>query len=138
MAAKEMYDYLSIKTADYDYVLAIPHSKQTIESASKNQQIFITDDGSSKVVSLDSTSYFYVKFPYSILTESNSGTIFDLWNDSSKANGMAKTFKWYHPQDGHTYVVRFACNLTRIRQQLWNFGYSDDICLKVEGVIADA
>jgi len=41
------------------------------------------------------------------------GILVDLYYDNAKAKGRARTFKWA-AYDGHTYVVRFDCDLNRI------------------------
>ena len=136
MAAKEIYDYVSTVVPDYDYTLDIAGQDHTIEHGSKNQVVHTADDASDRIVDLSDESIFLVKFPYKYLTEANSGTIFDLYHDEDKANAMGKSFKWDHPQDGHTYVVRFAMDLDRERKLNTNFGLGQ-IVLKIVGRIAD-
>jgi len=136
MAAKEIYDYVSTVVPDYDSTLDIAHQDFTIEMGSKNEVVHTADDSTDRIVDLSDESIFFVKFPYKYLSEANSGTIFDLYHDEDKANGKGKSFKWDHPQDGHTYVVRFDMDLERERKLNTNFGLGQ-VVLKIVGRIAD-
>jgi len=113
MAAAEMYDYLPTVTPDYDYTLNIAPTSMLVEEGNRKQELIQFDDNNDKVITIGSTPRFKVTLQWQHLTSDDSGTILDLYFDSSKANGMAKTFKWAHPTDGHTYVVRFAEPLRR-------------------------
>lgn len=108
----EPYDYLSIVTADYDYTLTINVQGNITEEGFKNQVIHMADDNSEERITLSTGSVFYVSWDWSILSEADSGTILDLYHDAAKANGMGRSFKW-EGHDGHPYVVRFDCRLTR-------------------------
>ena len=136
MANKEPYDYLSEVAADVDQILIIKAQGRLLERGSKNQVIHIGDDGAEKRINLDSTSIFYVEFPWRALSESDAGTIMDLWHDSSKANGKVNSFKWSHPSDGHTYVARFDNNLDRERKMVAIYGFGK-VRMKLLGYIAD-
>lgn len=114
MAAKEMYDYLSDKTADYtDTELDISPHDVMEEMGAKEQVEHKFDDGQVSIVTLSSDTYFFVNLVWNHLTDADSGTIFDFWNDENKANGRARSFYWSHPRDGHTYTVKFATDLGR-------------------------
>lgn len=112
MAASEPYDFLSIVSADYDYTLAISAQGKVTEEGYKNQIIHLGDDNSEERITLTTGSIFYVSWDWAQLSESDSGTVFDLYHDPVKANGMGNSFKWTG-HDTHSYVVRFAMNLTR-------------------------
>ena len=112
MAAKEIYDHVSTTTADYDYTLAITAQGAVRESGYKNQVVHRADDNTREVVTLSSGSMFFVEWDWNLLTETESGTVFDLYHDTDKANGKANSFKWTG-HDGHTYVVAFDCAFTR-------------------------
>jgi len=116
MAAKEMYDYLSAAVADKDVTLSVAPQEILTEQSSKNTVIHLGDDGSEVRVNLSDASIFYVTLQWDYLDESDSGTVIDFWNDTVKGNGMANSFKWGHPTDGHTYVVRFASDLSRFQK----------------------
>ena len=118
MAAKEMYDYLAgTTTADYDYTLDMVSHNVEVEDGQKNIVIKEYDDASESRVVRSNVSVFYVTVSWEYLSEANAGTLFDLFHNTSKANGMARTFKWINhgepTSNQHTYVVRFASPLPR-------------------------
>jgi len=113
MAAKEMYDYLPVTTADYATPLTNPSQVLISERGLKNQFVNLGDDGSEERISLSSDSIFYVSVQWPNKSESDIGQIVDYYHDTTKGNGMARTFQWTHPSDGHVYVVRFNCDVTR-------------------------
>lgn len=136
MAAKEIYDFVSIATPDYDAILSVRPQEILVETAGKNQVVHIMDDGSEERISLSDTSIFHIRLRWNYLTEADAGTIFDWWNDSTKANGIERTFKWSHPTDGHTYVVRFDSDISRAIRPANVHGFAE-VRLKVLGKIAD-
>lgn len=113
MAEKEMYDYLSSASPDNDQTLNVSPQDVLVESSSKRGEIHIGDDGSEERVAFSTASIFYVTLTWDKITTSDLGTIFDFYNDSAKGNGEFESFKWVHPSDGHTYVVRFDGELDR-------------------------
>jgi hypothetical protein len=132
-----MYDFLSTVSSDYDYTLTLRARGTIIEDGYKNQVIHIGDDNSEERITLSSGSVFYIELPFSTLSESDSGTIFDIYHDPAKANGMGNSFK-YTAYDGHTYVVRFDCKLDRSLgpgSKIWGI---PTVRLRVLGRIADA
>lgn len=115
--ASEIYDWVSTcspATPDYVYTLVIKAQGTVAEEGFKNQIVHLADDNSEEIVTLQSESIFTVSWTWAMLSEDNIGTIMDLYHDANKANGIAKTF-WWLSYDGHTYVVRFDCILTRTR-----------------------
>jgi hypothetical protein len=112
MAAGEVYDYLSVVTPDYNYTLEINVQGTITEEGYKNQVVHMADDNSEERITLSTGSIFYVSWQWNQLSEADSGTILDLYHDTSKANGIGRSFKW-EGHDGHAYVVRFAGNLSR-------------------------
>ena len=135
MANSEIYDFVSTVTADVDQTLTLKAQGTLLEDGFKNQMIHLADDNTEERITLTTGSLFYVVFNLNMLDEADAGTIFDLYHDSAKANGMGNSFKWLSP-DGHTYVVRFDGKLPRTRQRAWN-GVSE-VRLRVLGRIADA
>jgi len=135
MAAKEMYDYLSVVAPDNDETLSTPKPSKVIEDPIRNQEIHEGDDGSEEVVTLATAVIYYVTVLFPKLKASDAGTILDFYLDDSKGNCMAESFKWDHPSDGHTYVVKFRSNAKRTLQYTI-FEYPN-IKLKVMGKIAD-
>ena len=137
MAASELYDFLSTITPDYSTTtLTISAQGEVTEESDKSQAIHIGVDGSEERISFNTSPIFYISWSYNILTESDAGTLFDLYNDSAKANGRQRSFKYQHG-DGHTYVVRFDCTLIRKGRSVRTYGLPG-IRLKVLGRIADA
>jgi len=123
MAASEPYDFLSIVTADYDYTLAISVQGSITEDGYKNQVIHLADDNSEERITLTTGSIFYVSWAWSNISEADSGTIYELYHNPVKANGMGNSFKWTG-HDGHPYVVRFAMNLQRAGDIVSRWGFS--------------
>jgi len=118
MAAKEMYDYLDTVAPDVDVTLgagdyAIHPEFSVPELGVKNQIIHLGDDGSEEVIDLTDSVYFTTSFSWRSLTEAQSGSLFDLFYDSAKANCMASSIKWTHPTDGHIYVIKFRSFMQR-------------------------
>jgi len=136
MAAKEMYDYLSVAVADNDATLDVTPQNIRTEDCSRNQVVHIGDDGSEEVITLDADVVCYVTLEWKTLDAADAGTILDFWLDAAKGNGMAESFKWNSP-DGHTYVVKFRENVLLTIRPPALFGVSK-VRLKVLGYIADA
>lgn len=133
--AVEMYDFLSTISPDYNVLLDISPQGTVSEESSKNQTIHLGVDGSEERISFNTSPIFYITIGWNALSESESGTVFDMYNDPTKANGMMRTFKYAYG-DGHTYVVRFDTKLTRSGQHLEKMGIIG-IRLKVLGRIVD-
>jgi len=112
MAASEMYDYLSAVTPDVDVTLSVTPQRVIIEEGDFNQTPYEADDTSEEVITHSSTPRYYVMLQFSRRSESDIGTIFDIYFDTAKAYGIGNSFKWAH-QDGHTYVVKFRDKFSR-------------------------
>jgi len=115
MAAKTMWDYLTVATPDNDVILDVSPNKVIVEDGNKNVAIHTGDDGSEERIALSNTSIFYVTLIWTNRNASDAGTIMDYYHDASKGNGMAESFRWLHgsPADTHIYTVRFAGKLSR-------------------------
>lgn len=116
MANFEMWDYLTEIVPDYNFTLDIKRKMTPKEEGEKNQVVHLGDDDSEEIISFSDNSIFYVNIPWDMLKESESGTIYDIYHDSTKANGIARSFKWNHygeRTDQHTYTVRFALKMSR-------------------------
>jgi len=109
-----------------------------IEEVMRNQVIHLADDESEEVMSLSDVNIFHVILTWTTMTESDSGTIIDFWLSDSKGNGMAESFKWSHPVDGHIYVVKYRSNpfSRRIHSSPDNYDISN-VRLKIMGRILD-
>lgn len=137
MSAAEVYDYVSTITADYSATtLSITAQETFTEEGFKNQVIHMADDNSEERITLSPGSIFYAEIPWPILSEADAGTIMDLYHDPAKANGMGNSFKW-ESHDGHTYVVRFDCKLSRTTGPALRFGIPT-VRFRILGRIADA
>jgi hypothetical protein len=137
MAAHEMYDYLETGQPDWDTAIITIKAKGTVtEESSKAQVIHFGVDGSEERISYGSKSAFYISWDYSQLSETDAGTIFDLYNDPLKANAKQRTFMYTHG-DGHTYICRFDCNLTRKGRNMLALGFPS-IRLKVLARVDDS
>ena len=131
-----IYAFVDTVTADYDYTLSIAAHGMITEEGFKNQVIHRADNNSREVITLCAGSIFFVSWDWAQLSALESGTIFDLYHDSTKANGKANSFKW-SAHDGHTYVVAFDCNLLRKGNSINRWGLPG-IRLEIIGRIADA
>jgi len=132
-----MYDYLSTITPDSTATFSLACQGILIEECPCDEMVINKGYGSSEeVIILSSVKMYYVTIQYNAISRSDSGIIFDLYNDPAKANKIARSFKWQHPTDGHTYVVKFRGNLSRFKQNAEIYGFST-MQLMVIGRIAD-
>ena len=139
MSAIEVYDKVATVTSDVDVTLSLSCQGEITEEGGFNQKVHKGYDGSERRVNLGgTTAEYYCTFNYNLLTESDMGTIFDLYFDPAKAFGMVNSFKWSKRSDGHTYVVRFANEIfSRSGNSQTRMG-SKGIRLRILGRIADA
>jgi hypothetical protein len=136
VAASELYDFLATVTPDYSTTtLSITPQGVVAEEASKNQVIHLGVDGSEERISFNTSSIFYLSFGWNVLSAADSGTVFNFYNDSSKANAMQRSFQFNYG-DGHVYVCRFASELTRAGQAPSRMGFQG-VRLRVLGRVAD-
>ena len=136
MAAAEIYDYVSVVTADYTTTtLNITAQGKVREEGRSNQVIHRNDDNTRETITLGRT-IFYIYYQWNALSETDAGTIFDFYFDDAKAKQKARTFK-LTGHDGHTYVVWFDCDLTREGTALTRWGFPG-VSFEVKGKIADA
>lgn len=127
-------DYLGSKTADYNYTLTIPCTTELPLTGNKNQIVHEFDDGGVRVAAMSSDSWYDIKIQFDILSKTDADTIFELYNNPNYANGSERTFYWTHPDDGHTYTVRFMSEVTLIRRHSYlNWVEIPQITLRVEG-----
>ena len=111
MAEFLMSEFLSTVTADYAYTLTLaPQEGMTITPV-KNQVLKYTDDGSPLILNLSSASKFIVVLTWGRLPLSDAETVMELWCDSTKADGVRRSFRWTNSGDSSTpnkiYVVNF-------------------------------
>jgi len=113
MSSVEMYDYIATVTADNNQTLSVQPSHMITEIGSFKDKILMGDDGSEERIQLSSTPIFYVTLYWNNRLAANIGTVFDFYFNAAYGNGRTESFKWSHPKDGHTYVVRFESELSR-------------------------
>lgn len=137
MANVEIYDYVSTVSADNNQTLAVTPQNVIIESGKKNVIIHTGDDESESRIILSAVSVFYVTLTWPTKSSSDIGTLLQFYHDAAYGNGRAESFKWTHPTDGHTYVVRFESDVER---QIMVSGLHGivEVRLKVLGRIVDA
>ena len=132
------YDFLSDLTADVDITLDIAPHEILPMTGNKAQIVHKKDDGSVSVYTVSGQSYYDVEVHWTILTAAQAAFIFNLWHDQALANGMANTFYWEHPVDGHTYTVRFMSELKSAHHAGWGTKQSvEAVTLRIEGRKAD-
>jgi hypothetical protein len=135
MAEKELYDYVDEVVPDNDETMTLAARGNVTERTMLNQVIHKAVDGvSDEVITISSKVIAYISYPFSALSNSDGGTVFDFFHDSTKGNGIAKSFKLQNT-DGHTYVVKFESNMDRVRM-LGNY-QSMNVDFKVIGKILD-
>ena len=128
-------------TPDYSATtLSIKCKVELIERGKFSQEVHEGDDTSEEVISYSTTPVLFVELQWPTTSESDTGTIMDFYLDTAKGYGFARSFKWTHPVDGHTYVVRFRSEIVRKYKPSYD-GAIREIStqiLKVIGKIADA
>ncbi len=134
MAATEIYDKVSLATADYDYTLTLAAQGTVSEEWVRNQVIHRADDNTRETITL-SPAQFFVNFEFKQLSESDIGVLVDLYYDDAKAKGRARSFRW-SAHDGHTYVVYFDCAMTRSGNAMSRLG-AGGLRFEIKGKIAD-
>jgi hypothetical protein len=132
MAITTIFDLVPRAVPTYDGTLSVNPQHSLIEKGSKNQKIHIADDGSEEFIGKSSDVSYYFVLKWNTINEEDAGTILDLWSDPDKADGSRRSFKWVHPTDGHTYVVRFEGDIERSMRRGKLFGFAS-ITLKVIG-----
>ena len=137
MSAFELYDKVATIASDVNETLLLVPQGIITESGLYKQAINQADDGSEERISLAATPIFYVSFGYNLLSESDMGTLMDLYFDAAKGNGKVNSFKWSSRGDGHTYVVRFDCEMSRSGNAQKRMG-AKSIKLRILGRIADS
>lgn len=109
-----MYRYLTTVIADYDYTLNVIPQNVITTAGHKNQIVHSFEDGSDAVVEVSETSIFDVDLEWTDIPDTDRSTIFDLYHDSLKANGSARSFYWCHPVSNKEYTVRFLSSLKTV------------------------
>ena len=135
MSEVEIYDKVAVAVPDYDYTLTIKAQGNVSEDWERNQTLLRADDNSRQTIT-HGGAMFFVNLQFNQLSASDSGVIVDLYWDDAKAKGQARSFKWVS-HDGHTYVVYFACKVTRSGNAMSRMGITG-LRFEVKGKIFDA
>ena len=133
--ASEIYDKVDITTPDYDYTLTIAAQGKVKEDTTDTQVINRGRDNSRETVTLAAPIH-YIHYDWALLSATNCGTIYDLYFDDDKAKRQARSFR-LSAHDGHTYVVYFACTISREGNSTNRWGIPG-VVFEVKGRIADA
>lgn len=133
MATAEIYDYVSQAAPDYNVYFTLENFKPVKEEITLNQFVHHGDDDSEEVVTIGTGPIAFLSIGWDGLFPADAGTVFDWYMDSSKANARERSFPFVHPEDGHTYVVRFDMALSRNVNPLAEQHALPDIRLKVLG-----
>ena len=132
-----MYNYLPNVTPDYtsETLDIIPHTVMDI-TGNKSQVLYTFKDGANVVESISDQSYFDIVLQWENLTDTEYATIMDFWHNSSKANGMERTFPWDNPVDNTTYTVRFMSEFVT-EYLVGGVKRANQVKLRIEGVEAE-
>lgn len=107
MAVSNMYDFVSTVAPDIADILTVNPYSEYIEIGQKRQIAHIGEDGSEQRISFSDDTIFYITLQWQKLSAVDGGTIFNLYHNATKANGIMNSFSYAFP-DGHSYVVRFT------------------------------
>jgi len=131
----EIYGFVSTVTPNYDAAIGILPQGDIIEESARPGVIHYGVDDSEERIRFGTGGIYYINMQWNQLSATNSGIIFDWYNDTAKADGCQRSFK-YAWGDGHTYCVRFDCKLPRSGNAMSRLGIKN-IRLKILGRIAD-
>ena len=127
-------DHLNIVTPDCTSgtLSVAPHNTVTY-AAGRHQKILIFDEVDESRISIDDDYVFFTDIKWELIPASNSGIVIDYLLSWDKGNGIARSFKWQHPTDGETYVVR-ATKLPSIIHQPPDY-FNISVSVKILGTI---
>ena len=106
----KMADYLPHKEPDYDAEFPDLPVESLSENIDTECRIVETEDNDEERVAM-SEPFFIVTLNFPQLSKNQIATLFDFYFNGNKANGRINSFKWTHPTDSCTYVVRFDTDL---------------------------
>ncbi|NIP43151.1 MAG: hypothetical protein GWN76_14635 [candidate division Zixibacteria bacterium] len=110
MADQEMYDYLpGTASADYTATTFAVSPQRVLREPGRfpGQKRHKSDGNTYLTTTRNDTPRFRVILVFASVTSADAGTIIDFFYDTAKAKGLARSFQWDHPTDGHTYIVKF-------------------------------
>ncbi len=123
----KMANYLPYKEPDYNAEFPDLPVESLSESINAEYKIAETEDNDEERVAI-SEPFFIVTLDFPHLRKSQIAMLFDFYFDEDKTNGKVNTFKWVHPTDGCTYVVRFDTDLENsFRRGFYTDNFSIDL-----------
>ena len=123
----KMANYLPYKEPDYDAEFPDLPVESLSESIDAEYKIVETEDNDEERVAV-SEPFFIVTLDFPQLRKSQIAMLFDFYLNEDRANGKINTFKWVHPTDGCTYVVRFNTDLeSSFRRGFYTDNFSIDL-----------
>ena len=127
-------DHLNIAVPDCTSgtLSVAPHNTVTY-AAGRHQKIILFDQTDESRISIDSDYVFFSDVQWELIPATNSGIVTDFLLSWDKGNGITRSFKWEHPTDSETYVVR-ATKLPSIVHTPPNF-FSISVSFKMLGTI---
>ena len=133
MAQFLMSEYLSTVSAGYAYTLSVTPQDEILITPLKTQAMLFTDANEPLIVNSNDATKFRVKVTWKTLELADAETIMELWCDTTKANGMATSFRWYNPADDKTYVVNFASAPRLVHFASTNFQSVNEVEFLIRG-----
>ena len=110
----------------YDRDLYVPVESFS-ESIDTEYKIVETEDDEEERVAV-SEPFFMVTLDFPHLRKTQVALLYDFYFNEEKANGKVNTFKWTHPIDNCTYVVRFDTDLeSSLKRGFYADGFSIDL-----------
>lgn len=116
MSVSTIADFVDVETPDYDAALSVSAQVEVGEEGGFIEEVFDADSGDdadAQTVRMNSDPQFFFTLQFPRKSAADLGTLWDWYFDTAKASGTSRSFKWTHPVDGNTYVVKFADRLTR-------------------------
>jgi len=116
MATSTIADFVDVETPDYNVVLAVSAQVEVTEEGGFIEEVFDADSGDdadAQTVRMATDPQFFFTLQFPRKSAADLGTLWDWYFDPAKASGTSRSFKWTHPVDGETYVVKFADRLSR-------------------------
>ncbi len=102
-----MADYLTELVPDYAGVISITPQQVLMSEPQFNQEILFTDSNTPVTISHSDDVFFVVSPIWSAIRSYEADEIMKFFLSTERANRFHKSILWEHPEDGHTYVVKF-------------------------------
>jgi len=123
----KMAGYLPYKEPDYDAEFPDLPVRSLSESIDAEYRVIETEDDDEERVAV-SEVFFIVTLDFPHLRKSQVALLYDFYLNENKANGKINSFKWTHPTDDCTYVVRFDTDLeSELKRGFYTEEFSIDL-----------